>query len=87
MTGRKTRTWRMTKIRNEKVVGAGVVELWFHGRQASALPTHGTCANRGGQPRRLDTQAVRTRPPKSACVCNSDVLRVLRALRVPEVCF
>ena len=30
---------------------------------------------------------MRTRPPKSARVCNSDVLRMLRFLRVPEVCF
>ena len=30
---------------------------------------------------------MRTRPTKSARVCNSDVLRVLRVLRVPEVCF
>ena len=29
---------------------------------------------------------MRTRPPQSARVCNSDVLRVLRVLCVPEVC-
>ena len=70
--------------------GGGGRAWWnrgLHGRQASANPTHGTSANPGGQPRTLDTQIVRTRPPKSARVCNSDVLRVLRVLRVPEVCF
>ena len=30
---------------------------------------------------------MRTGPPKSARLCNSDVFRVLRFLRVPEVCF
>ena len=86
VTGKKTRTWRMTKVRKEKVVEGGrggIVDFMA----AKPLPTHGTSENRGGQPRRLDTQAVRTQPPKSARVCNSDVLRVLRVLRVPEVCF
>ena len=72
---------------DEEGEGGGGRAWWnreLHGRQASAIRTHGTSANPGGQPRRLDTQAVRTRPPKSARVCNSDVLRVLC---VPEVRF
>ena len=47
--------------------GGGGRAWWnrgLHGRQASAIPTHGTSANPGGQPRRLDTQTVRTSPPK-----------------------
>ena len=88
MTGKRTRTWRMMKIRKEKVVDGGRGgNCGLYGRQASAIPTHGTSANPGGQPRRLDTQFVRMRPPKSARVCNSDVLRVTRVLRVREVCF
>ena len=35
----------------------------------------------------MDTQNCEDATPKSARVCNSDVLRVLRVLRVPEVCF
>ena len=75
---------------DEEGEGGGGRTWWnreLHGREASAIPTHGTSANPRGQPRRMDTQTVRTRPPKSARVCNSDVLRVLRVLRVPEVCF
>ena len=34
----------------------GGLERDDHGGGASAIPTHGTSVNPGGQPRRLDTQ-------------------------------
>ena len=64
---------------------ADVVELWTSGPSSLCHPSHGTSANAGGQPRRLDTQTVRTQLPNCAHVCNSNVLRVLRVLGVPEV--
>ena len=87
MTRKKTRTWRRTKLRKDKWLRAEVVESWTSWLPSLCHPPHGTSANRGGQLRRLDTQTVRTRPSKSAPVCSSDVLRVLRVLPVPEVCF
>ena len=61
----------------------GGLERDDHGGGASAIPTHGTSANPGGQPRRLDTQ-LRGRGPSSMCArVQSDVLRVLRVLRGP----
>ena len=62
-----------------------MVESWTSWPPSLCHPSHGTSANPWGQPRRLDTQTVRTRLSKSACVCNSDVLCVLRVLHVPEV--
>ena len=45
--------------------------------EASAIPTHGTNANSGGQPCRLDTQ-LRGRGPSLMCAgVQNDVLRVL----------
>ena len=38
------------------------------------------------QPRRLDTQTVRTRPPKTARLCNSDVLLYLYPFVVHDFC-
>ena len=55
--------------------------------EASAIPTLGTGANPGGQPRRLDTQ-LRERNPSSPCAhVHNDVLRVLHILCVSEYRF
>ena len=49
----------------------GGLERDDHGGGASAIPTHGTSANPGGQPRRLDTQSEDAAPPRCAPVCKA----------------